>query len=434
MRSRSRDQSTRWTTVNDSPGWASPGSPSSDGENTGGENSGTPATPEHSDRARASSKWSQDQPPAAQWSSPGAGGPTPPQQAPGWGGGPQGQRAWGQVPGQPPSGHWNQNYGRPPAAKPGVIPLRPLSVGEILDGAVSTARAHWRTVLGLTLTVAVISQIAQLLATRYLVPAPASINPNATGTEAVNQAVDAMRSSLVDLLPPLVIGQFATLFTTAVLTIVVSRSVLGRQVSLGDAWGEARPRLLSLLGLLALLFVMVGAIMTVGILPGLLVGGAGGLALALLGGTAAFVAALWLYIRFSLAPPALMLERQSIVQSLRRSAKLVNGSWWRIFGIISLTSVLTVIVSMIIMIPFALAATAVDSSSFHGLLDGTTPDFNWAYSIVSGIGAVIGSAITYPIAAGVSVLLYIDQRIRREALDLELARAAGVPGYETPRS
>jgi len=27
------------------------------------------------------------------------------------------------------------------------------------------------------------------------------------------------------------------------------------------------------------------------------------------------------------------------------------------------------------------------------------------------------------------VLLYIDQRIRREALDLELARAAGVTGY-----
>ncbi|MFE4863059.1 glycerophosphoryl diester phosphodiesterase membrane domain-containing protein [Streptomyces sp. NPDC056670] len=414
--------------MNDSPGWASPGSPSSDGEN-----SGTPPTPEPSDRARASSKWSKDQPPAAQWSSPGA-SPTPPQQAPGWGGGQQGQGGWEQVPGQPPGGHWNQNYGRPPAAKPGVIPLRPLGVGEILDGAVSTARAHWRTVLGLTLTVAVISQIAQILAVRYVLPAPASINPNATGTEAVNQAFDAMRSSLVDLVPPVVIGQFATLFITAILTIVVSRSVLGRQVSLGDAWSEARPRLLSLFGLLALLFVMCGSIIAVGILPGALVGGAGGAALALLGGAATSVVALWLYVRFSLASPALMLERQSIVQSLRRSAKLVNGSWWRIFGIILLTSALTAIVSMIITIPFTFAAMAADSSSFNGLLDGTTPDFNWAYLIISGVGAVIGSAITYPIAAGVSVLLYIDQRIRREALDLELARAAGVPGYETPGS
>lgn len=41
---------------------------------------------------------------------------------------------------------------------------------------------------------------------------------------------------------------------------------------------------------------------------------------------------------------------------------------------------------------------------------------------------MIGSMITFPITAGVTVLLYIDQRIRREALDLELARAAGTQG------
>ncbi|MFJ8312403.1 MULTISPECIES: glycerophosphoryl diester phosphodiesterase membrane domain-containing protein [unclassified Streptomyces] len=414
--------------MNDSPGWASPGSAPSDGDN-----SGAPTQPEPSDRARASSKWSQDQPPAAQWSAPGA-GQTPPPPAPGWGGPQQGHGGWGQVPRQPPGGNWNQNYGRPPAAKPGVIPLRPLGVGEILDGAVSTARAHWRTVLGLTLTVAVISQLAQILATRFILPAPATVDPNATGTEAVNQAFDALRSSLIDLTPPLIIGQLATLFTTAVLTIVVSRSVLGRPVSLGDAWTEARPRLLSLLGLLSLLFVMLAAIMAVGILPGVLIGGGGGAALAVLGGLAASVVALWLYIRFSLASPALMLERQSIVQSLRRSTKLVNGSWWRIFGIMLLTSILMTIVSMIIVFPFSAIAMAVDSNSFSDILNGGTPQFGWAYLIVSGIGAVIASAITYPIAAGVSVLLYIDQRIRREALDLELARAAGVPGYETPGS
>ncbi|GAA2460551.1 hypothetical protein ACFPFX_16385 [Streptomyces mauvecolor] len=414
--------------MNDSPGWASPGSAPSDGEN-----SGTQPTPEPSDRARASSKWSQDQPPAAQWSPPGA-GLTPPAPQPGRGGPQQGPGGWGQVPGQPPGGNWNQNYGRPPAAKPGVIPLRPLGVGEILDGAVSTTRAHWRTVLGLTLAVAVISQIAQILAVRFILPPPASIDPNATGTEAVNQAFDALQSSLLDFTPSLIIGQFATLFTTAVLTIVVSRSVLGRPVSLGDAWTEARPRLLSLFGLLALLFGMFCAIFAVGILPGVLLGGGGGAALVALGGLAASVVTLWLYVRFSLASPALMLERQSIVQSLRRSAKLVNGSWWRIFGISLLTSILMAIVSMIIMIPFAAIAMAVDSSDFHGILSGTTPEFGWPYLIISGIGAVIASAITYPIAAGVSVLLYIDQRIRREALDLELARAAGVPGYQTPGS
>jgi hypothetical protein len=57
------------------------------------------------------------------------------------------------------------------------------------------------------------------------------------------------------------------------------------------------------------------------------------------------------------------------------------------------------------------------------------PATSWSYLIAVGIGAVIASTITFPIRAGVTALLYLDQRIRREALDLELARAAGVPGY-----
>ncbi|MFG2722656.1 glycerophosphoryl diester phosphodiesterase membrane domain-containing protein [Streptomyces sp. NPDC048416] len=413
--------------MNDSPGWASPGSAPSDGEN-----SGTPPVPEPSERAHASSKWSQEQPPAAQWSSPGPGQAPP--QAPGRPGPQQWHSGWGQVPGQPPGGNWNQNYGRPPAAKPGVIPLRPLGLGEILDGAVSTARAHWRTVLGLTLAVAVVAQTFQLLATRFILPTPATVDPNATGTEALNQAFDSMQSSLLDLVPSVIVGQLATLFTTAVLALVVSRSVLGRPVTLGAAWTEARPRLLSLAGLLVLLVVMLGAITAVGILPGALLGGGGGAALAALGALAAFVVTLWLYIRFTFAGPALVLERQGIVQSVRRSAKLTNGSWWRIFGITLLAWLLAGIVAMIIALPFTAIAMAVDSSTFTDILHGTTPDFGWTYLIISGIGGVIAAAITYPFLGGVTALLYIDQRIRREALDLELARAAGVPGHQTPGS
>ncbi|MEU9100721.1 glycerophosphoryl diester phosphodiesterase membrane domain-containing protein [Streptomyces sp. NPDC048361] len=416
--------------MNDSPGWAPPGSASSDGEN-----SGTPPVSDPPERAHASSKWSQEQPPAAQWSSPGP-SHTPPPQPPGWAGPQQGPGGWGQVPGQfrPPGTNWNQNYGRLPAAKPGVIPLRPLGVGEILDGAVSTARAHWRTVLGLTLAVAVLAQVAELAATRFLLPTPTTIDPHATGAQAINQALDSLQSSLLSLTPPLIIGQLATLFTTAVLALVASRSVLGRTVSPGDAWAEARPRLLSLCGLFGLLIVAFAAITAVGILPGVLLGGGGGAALAALGGLAACVVTLWLYVRFIFAGPALMLERQGIAQSLRRSAKLTNGSWWRIFGITMLAWLLAVIVAMIIELPFAAIAMMVDSSSFDTILNGNAPDFGWSYLIISGIGGVIAAAVTYPLVGGVTALLYIDQRIRREALDLELARAAGIPGHTNPGS
>ncbi|MFF8293777.1 hypothetical protein ACF068_31835 [Streptomyces sp. NPDC016309] len=398
--------------MNDTPGWASPGSSPSDGRGSDAdrpaEPSGAPGTP---------SKWSANQPPAGQWSpptAPGPSGPVPPRApAPDWGGG-QHQGAWG----------------RPPAAKPGVIPLRPLGVGEILDGAVSTLRAHWRTVLGITLTVSVITQIGDILVQRYLVPAPPQLSADPTPEEALAQSVESLKASLVSLGPTMILTLIGTFITTAVLTIVISRAVLGRPVTLSDAWREARPRLPQLLGLTLLLPLLSAAVMAVGLLPGLLLGGsAPGVLLTVLGGLAALVGIVWLLVRFSLSYSALMLERQGVIASLRRSAKLVQGAWWRIFGVLTLTMLLMFLISMIIAIPFTVIAFAVDGEGLGGLLTGSAPEFGWPFLIITGIGAVIAASITYPISSGVSVLLYIDQRIRREALDLDLARAAGVPGY-----
>ncbi|TLQ45576.1 hypothetical protein FEF34_23530 [Streptomyces marianii] len=321
-----------------------------------------------------------------------------------------------------------------------MIPLRPLGVGEILDGAVSTLRAHWRTVLGITITVSVITQICDILVQRYLVPQPPRVDPNATPEEALSQLGDQLNATLVGTAPVMAITLIATLFTTALLTVVISRSVLGRDVTLSDAWREARPRLPQLLGLTLLLPLIATTVLAIGLLPGLLLGSEGGAAFAALGGIAGAVVAVWLMVRFALASPALMLERQGVVQSMRRSAKLVRGAWWRVFGILLLTMLLTFLVSLIINIPFGLIAYTVDGEGLSGLFSGRTPEFGWPFLIITGIGAVVASSITYPISAGVTVLLYVDQRIRREALDLELARAAGVndhgaaPGDDTPRS
>lgn len=392
--------------MNDTPGWASPGSAPSNGQNSGVPN---PAGPTDG----PSSKWSKEQPPPGQWSAPSGPGPVSGPPASGWGGAPQG------------------GWGRPPAAaKPGVIPLRPLGVGEILDGAVSTLRAHWRTVLAVTVSVSVVTQIASILVERYLLPEPPAVNPDATPEEALQQSMESLQASMIAMGPALLIMLIGTLLTTALLTVVISRSVLGRPVTLPEAWREARPRLPHLLALILLLPVGSALVMCVGILPGVLIGGAGVL-LSVVGGIAATVVVIWLMIRFALAPPALVLERQGVIASLRRSAKLVQGAWWRVFGITLLTILLAFLVSMVIAIPFTIIGFAADGVGFSDFLSGNSPEFGWPFLIISGIGSVIASSITYPISAGVTALLYVDQRIRREALDLELARAAGVPGYGT---
>ncbi|MFF3202799.1 glycerophosphoryl diester phosphodiesterase membrane domain-containing protein [Streptomyces sp. NPDC002962] len=455
--------------MKDTPGWASPGSAPSDGQEPGAshpaEPTDRPAGAQPADQPDANpqgpgSKWSKEQPPPGpgQWSAP-AGAPNPgrnagetppppppPPPGPGWGtyppagpggaypGGPAGPGQGGYG-GYGAPGGWGAGWGGPPpAAKPGVIPLRPLAVGEILDGAVATMRTYWRTVLGISLTVAVITQVFVVLLQGLILDAASDTNalgdPSATADEQLNAMGDAMRASG----PVLVITLIGTITATALLTAVTSRAVLGRPVTLREAWRDARPQVLKLFGLIFLLMLIAAAIVLVCLLPGILVSAAGssdaGAALKAFGILGSIVLVLWLLIRLSLASPALMLEKQSIKKALVRSAKLTRGSWWRIFGIQLLALIIANVVATIVVVPFALLGAAVSDGGISGMVDASS-DYGWTYLIISGIGSVIGSMITFPLSAGVTVLLYVDQRIRREALDLDLARSAGLQDYGT---
>ncbi|MFH8771635.1 glycerophosphoryl diester phosphodiesterase membrane domain-containing protein [Streptomyces sp. NPDC017958] len=454
--------------MTDTPGWASPGSaPSPDGREPGAsgpaeptdrpgpaEPAAQPGTdPQGTDPQGTGPKWSKEQPPPGQWSaptgppSPGQ-APPPPPPGPGWGGGYGGGQPGGHGGGSyggPPGGYgtpggygaWGGGWGGPPpAAKPGVIPLRPLGVGEILDGAVSTMRTYWRTVLGISLTVSVLTQLSVILLQGLVLndsETTSALNDRSATPSEILQAVGAVMAGTGLVAVITVVG---TIVATALLTTVTSRAVLGKPVSTAEAWRDARSQVPKLFGLLLLLGLITFGVLLCGALPGILVAVAGGnegagIAVVVLGLVAAAVVAVWLTVRFSLASPALMLERQSVVKSMRRSAKLVRGSWWRVLGIQLLAGLIANIVSSLVVIPFALIAAAVSGDGMGGLFAPDAQSPGWSFLIISGIGSVIGTMITLPINAGVTVLLYIDQRIRREALDLELARAAGVQDYGT---
>ncbi|MVO84863.1 hypothetical protein GPA10_08790 [Streptomyces sp. p1417] len=429
--------------MNDTPGWASPGSAPSDEPDPAKKGSDEPQ-----DQPNGSgSKWSKEQPPPAQWSAPGAPAsgqnpPPPPPPGQGWGAGPggpggQGGPGWGSGQGGPggPYRGWGNWQGPPAAAKPGVIPLRPLAVGEILDGAVSTMRTHWRTVLGISLTVAVVTEVLVVLLQGLVLNDAANTealdDPSATTGEVTRALWDTLLSSGAVL----VITLLGTIVATALLTMVTSRAVLGKSVTTTEAWHDSRPLLGKLIGLTLLLPLIAVGVVAAGTLPGILIAVAGaedgGIALAVIGGIAAGVVAIWLMVRLSLSSPALMLEKQGLKKAMARSGKLVSRSWWRVFGIQLLAAVIANVVASIIVIPFTLIAGALSGDSVSNLLDASGSEVGWTFLIVSGVGQVIGSMLTFPITAGVTVLLYIDQRIRREALDLELARAAGVPGHGT---
>jgi hypothetical protein len=345
-------------------------------------------------------------------------------------------------PPQPPAppGGWGQGWNGaswlpPPDVKPGVVALRPLGVGELLDGAVATLRQNPGPMLGLSAVVAVITQVIQLAVT-WLV-----VRDVGVALEGVSDAPDlaavatTVSSGLSLAMLAAVVAWFATIVLTGILTVVVSRAVLGERMSASAAWHAARPRLVRLLGLTVLVALIVAAPVLVVVALCLLLWAAGatGTAIAVVAvvfGVAAAVLAVFLYVRYAVATPALMLESTTapsgvsrpatVMGSLRRSAVLVRGAWWRTFGILLLAFVIAAVVSQVVAVPAALPM----------LLDGPFVNADGSPTllalVIQGLAGVVATTLTAPFTAALTVLLYVDRRIRREGLDIELARAAGV--------
>ncbi|MFF5990207.1 hypothetical protein [Prauserella flavalba] len=283
--------------------------------------------------------------------------------------------------------------GRGSQGQPGVIPLRPLALGEILDGAMSTMRKYAGIVFGSSAVVALISAVLFLLADRLLLGSvePVLLDPNATQEEQLDAVWEALRQTLPVNAVILIVTMVTQTFLTGLLMVVVGKAVLGQPITFAEAWEELRPRVLPLLGLTLLVALIVAVGTVLFIVPG--------------------IAA---YVFLSLATPALVLERGKVGKSLGRSTALVRGSWWRVFGILLVALIITFVISLIIQIPFGFAGGAdIGQGASTGSL------------LIGELGRAVAQTITVPFAAGVTALLYIDQRMRREGLDRELARAAG---------
>jgi hypothetical protein len=133
---------------------------------------------------------------------------------------------------------------------------------------------------------------------------------------------------------------------------------------------------------------------------------------------------IWLYISLALAPAAVVLERQTVRGALRRSRALVRASWWRVFGILLLAAILASVVGGIISLPFGLAGGGLTN------LGDNNSELTLGQLVLSGLGGLLSGTIVRPFSAGVAALLYIDRRMRAEALDLALARAAAGSSQE----
>jgi hypothetical protein len=309
------------------------------------------------------------------------------------------------------------------------VPLRPMGVGEILSGAFTSIRRNPAATLGLSailLSVYGVASTAFSLALRRVV-ADVNIQSGQTPTHAQIQRLlfDIFAVLLPSGLAIITLAFIIQIILTGLLTVVIGRGVLGQRVTMGEAWQLALPRLPAILGAIVLnALCVLGPVAVVAVLVIILAlahAYAGAVVIGVLGGIAVICVDLWFSVKFSMAPSVVVLERQGPARALARSWRLVGGSFWRVFGILLLAGIIVLVVGAVLQVPFSLAEVLAGGSAGLFGLSGTR---SVAAIIIAGVGTIVSGAVSRPVSAGVTVLLYLDLRMRKEGLDLALQNAA----------
>ncbi|GLU49664.1 glycerophosphoryl diester phosphodiesterase membrane domain-containing protein [Nocardiopsis ansamitocini] len=351
---------------------------------------------------------------------------------------PPGDQGWG----APPGGPAQPGYGPPPGAgaphgwgpqgpypwapysapRPGVIALRPLSLGDIFNGAFGYVRHNPGATIGIAFIVMAVSGLISTLGTGSLLSEAMSFEMAPPPSDEV--VFPFSLGSMVSLFAGLVVQLVAGSVLLGLLTGVLALSVLGRRVSFKEAFSTVRGRVGAILGLTGLTFVFAIAAMALffgvivlAVALGITQAPVAGILAGLLGVVLAVALTAWLATKISLAMPAIVLERIGPFPALARSWRLTSGSFWRILGILLLANLIISFVSGLLQTPFTIVGTGLQLV----LADPTAIVI--ATLATNFVATAVATALTTPFSAGASALLYLDMRMRREGLDLRLQQA-----------
>jgi hypothetical protein len=292
--------------------------------------------------------------------------------------------------------------------------LRPLSTGEILDRTFFLYRSNFWLYVGLASIAAGASVLAQIGKLAYF-----RLNSSMLPTSSQAQIASGVIAILGLLL------YFAVYSVTHAATVsAVSSIYLGEETSMGAALGAVRGNwvrycLISLWQSWSAGWVFVLLIVPVILIPALGIRNLNGLvALLVVFALAGFVYGIIAYIRNSLAIPAAVMEHLQVRAAMRRSKVLVAGRKGRIF-LLGLLMIALYMVAGVMQMPFALLILH-SRSAEHVLVQ-----------VISLLVAFLCSSLIGPVAAIALCLFYIDERVRREAFDIEFLMNRTLTGAAT---
>jgi hypothetical protein len=316
--------------------------------------------------------------------------------------------------------------------RPGVIPLRPLTLGDIYGAVVKTIRGNVAATMGLALVTTLVFLVPTTALGAWLASFETTdFDPNATGDEAI-----PLIGTVAQYVPSF--GTWlSTVLLTGIVAWVVGQAVMGRRVSAGQTWEGVRGRLPQVIGatllataLYTVVLLVVAALPVLAIINAIQTKDDASIGIAvgagLIGLLALVVVMFFLTTRLAFVTAVIVLERTGVMEGFRRSWRLTGGSqFWRVFGIRLLTSFIVGIAAQVVAVPLGIVTMVLAMSA------GDLSRFYIWQAVITGVTGLVTGALTTPFTAGVDSLLYVDQRIRREGFDVQLVTAAQGPAAST---
>lgn len=301
-----------------------------------------------------------------------------------------------------------------------------MSISQVLDRTFSLYRSNFVLFAGIAAVppaLLMLGQFGLLALPRFL---------RFSGLPGLQIA--AIISTVVVGAALLVLWLIGYALATGASVYAVSRLHLGYQTSIAESYRLIRPYTGTILGLVILVFLVVAGVVFAGIVtisvPVVLVKMAGGGGTPAASGTVAivtglviilvlpavFVLALYFSAKFSLAVPACVVEHLNASESLRRSWNLAKGSTLRLILVNFLAAIIAFAIGAVLSIPYFVGVGMFAARKDPGAL---LPFVMWQY-----VADFLGRSIAFPIATIAVSLIYYDERVRKEAFDLQLMMEA----------
>ncbi len=264
--------------------------------------------------------------------------------------------------------------------------LRPLTTGELLDRTFSLYRSHFGLFLGIFALPHLVVLAFQCVGIAFQSPG----NPLSNALMTFSWTMGA-----------LVITVIVSSASQAATVVAVSQVHLDRPAGIGDSFSKVKGEIAGVIGMSMLVGLGVGAGLIALIVPGVL------------------LALMW-----SLAVPVKILENRGATDAMSRSSDLTKGDRGRIFVIWLLFIVMSIGLSFLLQWPIELAAGVASRGALQRVAPG--------WQVASLVGQFVSECLVGPLGTIAFSLVYYDERVRKEAFDLQLMMttldAATVPG------